>query len=813
MSSTTVVIGSRESRLAVIQSEMVRDYIEKNNDGLKAELLTMKTTGDIILDRTLDKVGGKGLFVKELDRALLDGRSELSVHSLKDMPMEVPEELPLLAFSKREDPRDALVLPQGVTELDKTKPIGCSSLRRTLQLAELFPDTECKSVRGNVQTRLKKLDSGEYSALVLAAAGLKRLGLTHRISRYFEPEEMLPAAGQGILTVQGRKGNDYSYLEGYGDADSTCAALAERSFVRFLDGGCSSPVAAHAVVDQEKIVLTGLYYEEETGAYKKGSLEGTREEAEELGVRLAKKLREECRKEHMTAKEKEQETDKKPCAGKVWLVGAGPGDIGLFTLKGMETLKNAQVVVYDSLVGQGVLSQIPAGVRLINVGKRASHHIMPQEQINQVLVDEAKKGYRVVRLKGGDPFLFGRGGEELELLTKEGIPYEVVPGVTSPLAVPAYNGIPVTHRNFCSSLHIITGHKKQGEAYDIDFDALVRTKGTLVFLMGVTALPDICSSLLRAGMPGEMPAAVLQKGTTAGQKRIVATVSTLEKEVKRQGIETPAIIVVGEVCSLADTFGWYEKLPLAGYKVLVTRPRETVSTMSKKLRLMGAEVLELPAIRTAPLTDQSALLNAFEQLQTYDWLAFTSPIGVNVFFEEMKKAGADVRRLGRAKIAAIGKGTKKALEERGLFVDLMPEVFDGESLGKALCEACSGNEKILLPRAKIGGKEIIQELEKKPGLFICDVPTYDTFYEKQEMIDEKKAFESGEINCAVFTSASTVKGFAEAVKGLDFTKVTAACIGKQTKAAADAYGMKTFMAKQATIDSVVDLVVDLKNNR
>lgn len=216
MSSETVVIGSRESRLAVIQSEMVRDYIEKNNKGLKAELLTMKTTGDIILDRTLDKVGGKGLFVKELDRALLDGRSQLSVHSLKDMPMEVPEELPLLAFSKREDPRDALVLPEGVTELDKTKPIGCSSLRRTLQLGELFPDMECKSVRGNVQTRLGKLDSGEYSALVLAAAGLKRLGLTHRISRYFEPEEMLPAAGQGILTVQGRKGRDYSYLDATG---------------------------------------------------------------------------------------------------------------------------------------------------------------------------------------------------------------------------------------------------------------------------------------------------------------------------------------------------------------------------------------------------------------------------------------------------------------------------------------------------------------------------------------------------------------------------------------------------------------------
>ena len=185
--------------------------------------------------------------------------------------------------------------------------------------------------------------------------------------------------------------------------------------------------------------------------------------------------------------------------GKVWLVGAGPGDIGLFTIKGMETLKNAEVVVYDSLVGQGVLSKIPRSARCINVGKRAAHHTMPQEKINEILVEEAKKGFRVVRLKGGDPFLFGRGGEELELLAKEGIPYEIVPGVTSPIAVPAYNGIPVTHRDFTSSLHIITGHKKQGQAYDIDFEALVRTGGTLVFLMGVTALGDILMHCFRQG--------------------------------------------------------------------------------------------------------------------------------------------------------------------------------------------------------------------------------------------------------------------------------------------------------------------------
>lgn len=289
-----VVIGSRESKLAVVQSEMVKAYIEENHKDIQVEILTMKTTGDKILDRTLDKIGGKGLFVKELDKALLDKRSDISVHSLKDMPMEVPEELPLLAFSKREDPRDALVLPEGVTELDETKPIGCSSQRRILQLKELFPQMECKSVRGNVQTRLRKLDSGEYSGLILAAAGLKRLGLENRISRYFEPEEMIPAAGQGILAIQGRAGEDASFLEGYGDREGFYAATAERAFVKYLDGGCSSPVAAHAEISGEELMIRGLYYEESTGKYVKGTIKGTVEEAENLGISLAKQLQREC---------------------------------------------------------------------------------------------------------------------------------------------------------------------------------------------------------------------------------------------------------------------------------------------------------------------------------------------------------------------------------------------------------------------------------------------------------------------------------------------------------------------------------------
>ena len=288
-------IGSRESRLAVIQSQMVMELIAAAEPEAELELVTMKTTGDKILDKTLDKIGGKGLFVRELDQALRDGRADFTVHSLKDMPMQVPEDLPLAAFSSREDPRDVLVLPEGVTELDVSKPIGCSSRRRQLQLKLLFPDMDIQPVRGNVQTRLAKLEAGQFSALVLAAAGLKRLGLEGRISRYFTTEEILPAAGQGILVVQTRRGMDTQCLRLVQDEKTACCAKAERAFVRALDGGCSSPVAAYAVVEGEKLTLTGFYVSEDERIQRKGSISGGVTEAETLGSTLARILKEgEC---------------------------------------------------------------------------------------------------------------------------------------------------------------------------------------------------------------------------------------------------------------------------------------------------------------------------------------------------------------------------------------------------------------------------------------------------------------------------------------------------------------------------------------
>lgn len=287
-----IKVGSRESRLAVIQSEIVMAGIRSWVPGAELELVTMKTTGDIIQDRTLDKIGGKGLFVKELDLALAAGEVDLTVHSFKDMPMDVDPSLPIVAVSRREDPRDVLILPKGVSSMDLSKPIGCSSARRSLQIRSLYPGCRVEPIRGNVLTRLEKLDSGAYSAIVLAFAGLKRLGLEERVSRIFETWEMLPSACQGVLAVQARRGEDISFLKGFHDKEAWDISLAERSFVRTLDGGCRSPVAAYGEMKGGgELVLTGLYVDEATGRYWIMTMRDHRSRAEQLGVRLAEAIR------------------------------------------------------------------------------------------------------------------------------------------------------------------------------------------------------------------------------------------------------------------------------------------------------------------------------------------------------------------------------------------------------------------------------------------------------------------------------------------------------------------------------------------
>lgn len=500
-------------------------------------------------------------------------------------------------------------------------------------------------------------------------------------------------------------------------------------------------------------------------------------------------------------------------SGKVWLVGAGPGDAGLLTIKGSEVLCRADVLVYDHLAGKDIIAKYGAGKEMINVGKIAGHHPVPQDEINQILIREAKKGKKVVRLKGGDPFLFGRGGEELQELAKEGIPFEVVPGITSALSVPAYNGIPVTHRDHASSVHIITGHAKKGERAKIAYKALVGAGGTLVFLMGVTALGEIMTGLLEAGMDPQTPAAVLQEGTTARQRKVTATVGTLEAEASRAEIRPPAVIVVGDVCGLSGSLAWYEKLPLMGMRVLLTRPEEVISSTAEKLRQRGADVLEMPTVRIVPFEAEETEEKKEFPDEDCDWIVFTSQAGVRVFFENRRQLKKDIRHLYHARYAVIGEGTKKALEQYGIFADVMPEVYDGESLAEALTKAGISGKKILIPRAEKGNENLVPMLEKA-GAKVCDLPIYRTVWReapddqiRKELIKEIKG---GKIDCVVFTSSSTVHGFARAAGEIDHTKIVAACIGEKTAHTARSYGMQCEIADQATIDSLIELVERIK---
>ena len=489
--------------------------------------------------------------------------------------------------------------------------------------------------------------------------------------------------------------------------------------------------------------------------------------------------------------------------GNVILVGAGPGDPGLLTQKGREALEQAQVVVFDRLVSPAVLALIPPEAEAIDVGKESSHHLVPQDQINRILLEKALEGKRVVRLKGGDPFLFGRGGEELELLAEQGIDFQVVPGVTSALSVPAYAGIPVTHRDFCSSLHIITGHAKAGSELHIDFDALRRTGGTLVFLMGVGSLPKICQGLLEAGMEPSIPAAVVESGTLSSQRKVVSTLEKLPEKARDARIKSPAIIVVGKVCGLSDRFDWFDRLPLKGKNVVVTRPADRIGTLAEQLRQLGADVTEYPCIRTVARQPSPQLDQAIENLSQYRWLVFTSPAGPGIFFDRLRSAGKDARTLAGLKLAAIGPKTASELERYGVMADLVPEVYDSEHLAVAMARE---EGPVLLCRAS-RGSSALPEIFAKNGIPFADIPCYDTVYENPDPSSVRVLLDKPVL--VSFTSASTVRGFVESLPGVDLSHVVGCCIGPQTAAEAKKYGISVVTAKEATVESLIECIKEV----
>lgn len=783
-------IGSRKSKLALVQTEIVKKKIEASFPGIRVEIVEMSTKGDELLDRSLTSFGGKGVFTKELEEALLDKEIDLAVHSAKDMPMEFPEGLGIGAVLPRGPVEDVLVTCDG-TGLQDLKPgsvVGTGSLRRELQIKAVNPLVRIRMIRGNVLTRLRKLSEGQFDAIVLAAAGLDRLELSDSKAYHYEKLDCsvcLPAAGQAILAVESRKGHLKEVLEAIHDSEAAVSLYAERAFLSAIGGSCNAPAAACSWLEGDVLHMEALFapdgrHMKRTAGSRKTGLQT--EEAEALGRELAAEL----------------------CKGKVWLVGAGPGDRNLVTQRCLSCIREADAVVYDSLATDALLNEARRDAELIYAGKRASSHYLRQEETNALLIRMAKEGKRVVRLKGGDPFIFGRGAEEAQELLEAGIEYEIVPGVSSCYGAPAYAGIPVTHRDYASSFHVITGHEgSHKEKNVLDYATLAKEEGTLVFLMGLKNLPHIAASLIGHGKDPNTPAAVIQEGTTGRQKVAEGTLQDIAEKAEHAGIRTPAITVVGETVSLREALAWYGTGALAGVRVLVTGTEKMARQQCRVLEAEGAEVISFSLIYTEPLITE-AFQAAMGELDRYSWAVFTSSNGVDIFFDCLLESGKDIRCLARLKFAVIGEGTKKALAAKGIRADFVPTRYSSRDLSREWVPTLTEGDQVLLLRAEEASEELNRAL-REAGIRYQALSVYHT------AVDMRKSEELNrilpQVDYVTFASASAVKAFAAMTDGGNM-KAKAVCIGPVTEKAAEAAGIRVHRsAVEYTAEGIRDVLL------
>src|SRR3990172_2954317 len=498
--------------------------------------------------------------------------------------------------------------------------------------------------------------------------------------------------------------------------------------------------------------------------------------------------------------------------GKVYLVGAGPGDPQLITLKGIEALTRADVVIYDYLANPRILDYAAEGAELIYAGKRGKEHTLSQQQIIDLIISKAQENKTVVRLKGGDPFVFGRGGEEGEEIVEAGIALEIIPGITSAIAVPAYAGIPLTHRDYTSTVAIITGHEDPTKpSSQIEWDKVSTGIGTLVFLMGIENIPNIVQALVTHGRSPDTPTAVIRWGTTSNQKTVVGTLSDIALKVQEEGIRQPAILVVGEVIQLRDKLNWFEKRPLFGKRILVTRSRDQASAFSELLEEYGAHVIQSPTIDIRPPSDWSGLDRSIEGLEKYHWIIFTSVNGVAYFWQRLTVAGKDARIFKGIKIAAIGPPTAQALSEHGIIPDLIPNEYKAEGIIQALETEDLTGIRFLIPRAA-EAREALPEQLRNRGAKVELVEAYRTVRpadNEKEIIDLLKA---KEIDLITFTSSSTVKNLIQSLPKPRYDGLLAgikiACIGPITAKTAKDLGIETdIMPEEYTIPAMAEAIV------
>jgi uroporphyrinogen III methyltransferase/synthase len=498
--------------------------------------------------------------------------------------------------------------------------------------------------------------------------------------------------------------------------------------------------------------------------------------------------------------------------GIVYLVGAGPGDPGLLTLRGKECLEQANIVLYDYLANPALLDHAPAHAERVYVGRRGRGEYEEQSEINRVLIERARAGQVVVRLKGGDPFVFGRGGEEAEAVAAAGVPFEVVPGVTAAVAVPAYAGIPVTHRTLASSMTVVTGHEDPSKGTTvIDWPKVAATAGTLVFMMGMKTLPMIVSRLLEEGRSPATPVAAVRWGTRAEQRTVIGTLQDIVVRTAQAAMEPPTVIVVGDVVKLRDQLNWFEKRPLFGKRIVLTRPREQAGEFVRLLAAYGAESIIAPTIKLVPPASWDALDQAIGRLSAYAWLIFTSVNGIAPFMERLKNTRKDVRSLGHLKIGAIGPRTAQELTRYGLAADLVPTEFQAEGMVAAMSRQQLQGANILIPRAEVARELLPHQLRMK-GAVVDVVPVYRTVLPEGDLSRLKEELLAGAIDVVTFTSSSTVVNFVELLGGRDqarrlVAKTVVACIGPITGRTAEEQGLPvTIMPGENTVPALAHAI-------
>ncbi len=776
------IIGTRKSKLAMAQANFVCKTLEQSYPEDEFIIQIVQTKGDLILDRPLHEIGDKGLFVKEIEERILSHEIDIGVHSMKDMPAFPASGLIFSKPWKREDPRDVLILREknSLEELAPGSVIGTGSKRREFQLKQLRPDLTVINIRGNIDTRLRKMEEQKLDGIVLAAAGLHRLGMQERITMYFDGNQMISAPAQGALALEIREGEEkiLGMLDAFADEETANQIEAERGFLQEIGGDCHIPVGAVCKKLKDETYELYTMFGNETGSRQAYAVvQGAK--PSELPKKAATQIRQQM-------------------AGFVSLVGAGPGDAKLITLRGQKAIQEADCIVYDRLSSPELLHEAKPGCEFIYVGKASHNHTMKQSEINKLLVQMSMKYEKTVRLKGGDVYVFGRGGEEGLYLREKGVPFEIIPGISSAIAGLAYAGIPITHRGIAQGFRVVTAHDKDDKLADIDFASMATGKETCVFLMGFSKVKEISEKLMEAGMLPHTKAAVISCAATPEQKTCVSDLAHIADDVKEAHLTSPAIIVVGDVIALREKLDFFESRPLFGKRYLLPAIGEKSTKLGELLQKQGAYVKE---IQVGQIVNQEIPFTA-DELKAVDWMIFTSKNGVNAFFSSMSSSKLDVRNLAECKIAAIGDKTSELLKSYGIYPDLIPKEFHSDALTQELRKVLGKEEKVWYFKAKNADDHLKKSLQG-----YCKFEEIIVYENKSVSLEQKEFPDIKDYDGVIFTCASSATRLIQKSGKEWGSSVASYSIGPKTTECLKKLGIENIQeAKRADYDALCELI-------